>query len=238
MAQPSEQLTMVQRLELVATDGSDPPADAVSCTREIIVLRVTGQLDVVGIPVVMGALDGALERRASYLVVDLAALSFCLAWALAVLVDAGRSAAALGTVYAISGASPQVSRLWQELWSEDQLPLRFPDVATAMIDAMTRFSDRCTRIRPTPRSVPPPRSRTSENAQVERFERTTDAILVKMARAGDEDAHRALGRLHRRRMFRSALQTLGASDDPGDLAHDIAGQLHRALSMRTWADNW
>ncbi|HWM02250.1 MAG TPA: hypothetical protein VNP92_07910 [Actinophytocola sp.] len=56
------------------------------------------------------------------------------------------------------------------------------------------------------------------------------------AHAGDVEAYRELVLRHRRRMYRSALRTLGASGDPDDVARDIATHLHTALAVFSAVD--
>lgn len=194
----------------------------------VVVVHVGGQLDTASLPAVSEALAGAFERRPAHLVVDLAALAFCSARGLATFFDAGRRAAARGIGYSVSGASTQVRGLWTQLWPRNQVPAQFPTAAGAVVAAMAR---------PLEPHRPPPAGRPVLGLvrDLDPFDGDTDQSLVEQARGGDAEAYRELARRHRRRVFRSALHTLAVSDDPDDVAGDIAVRLGAALAAMATA---
>lgn len=103
---------------------------------EIIVLRVSGEVDLATIDLLRAALDALLDQRPYHLVVDLAALSFCDGQGLDELVTAACTAARNGTGYAISAPSAQADRLWSTLWPAAEVPIRYPNAATAVLAAV------------------------------------------------------------------------------------------------------
>lgn len=187
----------------------------------IVVLRVTGEVDLATVGLVQTALNSALSVRQDTLVVDLTGVTFCSARGLDVLIEAVAIAADLGICYVISGASAQAQRIWTLLWPADRLPDRYPTARLAVLAALTRRTAHRDRIRPSSRVLPVPDSPPAPD---------TDQQLTERARAGDAGAHRTLVRRHRARMYRTALHTLGASDDPDDGTDDIASRLHTALA--------
>ena len=108
-----------------------------SAAGEIIVLRVTGEVDLVTISVLEAALASNLDRRPAHLVVDLAGLQFCSAQGMGVLFSARTTAAERGVGYAISSVSPRLECLWERLWP-DELPTRYHSEAAAVDDIRTR----------------------------------------------------------------------------------------------------
>ncbi|MFC5138930.1 RNA polymerase sigma factor [Actinomycetospora rhizophila] len=69
----------------------------------------------------------------------------------------------------------------------------------------------------------------------------TDRFLVDRARDGDREAHAALVRRHRQRIYRVALQVLGCPADADDVTQDVVIHLATALarfdgtaSFTTW----
>jgi hypothetical protein len=59
-------------------------------------------------------------------------LSFCGACGLAVLAEAGVTAAAGATGYGVSAASRLMVRCWSRLWAEGEQPPQFPTCAAAL----------------------------------------------------------------------------------------------------------
>jgi anti-anti-sigma factor len=103
---------------------------------EIIVLRVSGEVDLCHVPILQAALDAAMDggfdHRLAYLVVDLAQMTFCSARGLDLLTQTGRTAAENSTGYAVSGVLPQIDRIWTLCWNDDQLPVRYRSTAAAV----------------------------------------------------------------------------------------------------------
>lgn len=190
---------------------------------DIDVLRVVGDVDLTSVALLETTLEGALSVRQDTLVVDLSGVPFCSARGLDVLIDFATVAADVGVRCVISGASDQAHRVWTRLWPADQLPDRFPTVRIAVLDAMTR------------RPGGPPVRAPLQLVPAPRPAPRTDEQLGELARAGDTRAYRTLVRRHHARMYRSALGMLGASDDPADVADDIAARLHAALAAFTQA---
>jgi anti-sigma B factor antagonist len=102
------------------------------CTaREIIVLRVAGEVDLCTIPILAAALDASLDQRPAYLVVDLAQMTFCSMRGLDLLTQTGRITAATATGYAVTGVSPQIHRVWTLCWGSDR-PICYRSTAAAV----------------------------------------------------------------------------------------------------------
>jgi anti-anti-sigma factor len=184
---------------------------------EILVIRIVGQVDHATVADVAAVLDDAVERYASHLVIDLVGVNFCAVDGTTLIVQAGRRAAQHGTGYCVSGAPQYVRRVWTLLWPEDLRPTRYPSTAAAVQAAITEQAERLGRIRP--------------------IEPDDDRPLADRAHAGDVEAYRELVLRHRRRMYSSALRTLGESDDPDDVARDIAARMHTALAVFSAVDH-
>jgi anti-sigma B factor antagonist len=103
---------------------------------EILVLRVAGEVDLLTITVLQGALTSGLARGPCHLLVDLAELTFCSVRGLSLLVEAGRTAAVQGTGYSVTAASRQASRAWTVLWPVSELPTQYPTAAAGVAAAM------------------------------------------------------------------------------------------------------
>jgi len=99
---------------------------------EIIVLRVSGEVDLCTLPTLQTALDHTLDRHPAHLVVDLAQLTFCFARGLDLLIQTRHTAAENATGYSVSGAPPQIDRLWNLLWDGD-LTVRRRSTSAAVI---------------------------------------------------------------------------------------------------------
>ncbi len=103
---------------------------------EVLVLQVTGEVDLLTIEVLQGALISGLARGPCHLLVDLAELTFCSVRGLSLLVEAGRTAVEQGTGYSVTAASRQANRAWTVLWPAGQLPTQYPTAAAGVAAAM------------------------------------------------------------------------------------------------------
>jgi anti-sigma B factor antagonist len=103
---------------------------------EVRVLRVAGEVDLLTIEVLQGALTSGLARGPCHLLVDLAELTFCSVRGLSLLVQAGRTAAGQGTGYSVTAASRQTNRAWTVLWPVSELPTQYPTAAVGVAAAM------------------------------------------------------------------------------------------------------
>ena len=97
----------------------------------IIVLRVSGEVDLCALPILHAALDGSLDQYPAYLVVDLARMTFCFVRGLDLLIQAGRIAAERETGYAVTGVLPQIHRAWTLCWGNDR-PIYYRSTAAAV----------------------------------------------------------------------------------------------------------
>ncbi len=196
---------------------------------EIVLVRVFGDIDLTSMHVLVAALADARARHPSHLVVDVAGLGFCSAQGLALLVDGGTEAPGGRTRHVLSGARPRIGHYLDLLWMPADLPVRHSTAGSAVLAAMAdqrrRHTAAARATRPGPRAVPDPGPPDDVAADVPDLELTT------RARAGDGEAYRALARRHRTRMYRSALQMLGAAEDPADVAEDIADDITTRLRM-------
>ena len=117
--------------ECTAVSFGAPPDD-------VIALRVAGEVDLLTGPVLQAALADSLARGPCDLLVDLAAMTFCDVRGLAMLVQAGSTAAERGVGYAVAAAPRQVRRIWPMLWPAAELPVHYPSAAAGVLAAMTR----------------------------------------------------------------------------------------------------
>lgn len=124
--------TRVDAAALCSCSVTSIPAPA----GEVLVLRVAGEVDLLTIDVLQGALTSTLARGPCHLVVDLAELTFCSARGMGLLVQAGRTAAEQGIGYGVTAASHQVDRDWTLLWPISQLPTRYPTAAAGVASAV------------------------------------------------------------------------------------------------------
>lgn len=123
----------------ITLDDVRSPATWWSCTKdslrcsagEIIVLRVTGEVDLFTLPDLQFALDGSLSTRPAHLVVDLTRITFCCIRGLDLLTRTGHIAAERQTGYAVSGVSPHLHRVWALGWDGD-LPVRYRSIVVAV----------------------------------------------------------------------------------------------------------
>jgi hypothetical protein len=115
--------------------------ESLQCTAgEIIVLRVSGEVDLCTLPILHAALDGGLDQYPAHLVVDLARMTFCSVRGLDLLTQIGRIAAAAATGYAVAGVSPQIHRVWTLCWGSDR-PIHYPSTAAAVLGIRAAESD-------------------------------------------------------------------------------------------------
>lgn len=115
--------------------------ESVQCTAgEIIVLRVSGEVDLCTISILQAALDASLDQRPAYVVVDLAQMTFCSMRGLDLYTQTGRIAAATATGYAVTGVLPQIHRVWTLCWGGD-CPVRYRSTAAAVLGIQAAESD-------------------------------------------------------------------------------------------------
>ncbi len=99
---------------------------------EIVVLRVSGEVDLYTLPTLQTALDHTLDQHPAHLVVDLAQMTYCSGRGLALLAQARHTAADNAISYTVSGALPHIDHLWTLLWDSD-LPLRRRSTTAAVM---------------------------------------------------------------------------------------------------------
>ena len=110
-----------------------------SCTAEltpsadgiIVVLRVSGEIDLLNHLELRIALTDCINSKPAHLIVDLAAVTFCWAHGLALLVEAAALATANGTGYVLSGL-PATLRRHCTLLCGDDLPTHYRSTAVAV----------------------------------------------------------------------------------------------------------
>lgn len=156
---------------------------------EVIVLRIAGELDIASGQLVQTALRAVFAHPPSHLLIDMSGLTFCDVGGLALLVQAGSTAAAAGIGYAVSGPSYQADRAMVLLWPEDELPTRHPTVRSGVLAAVAGQHERGNqnRSRPALQVVPDPN----------RFATATEQQLIIWSRGGDIEAYRTLARPRR-----------------------------------------
>jgi anti-anti-sigma regulatory factor len=108
---------------------------------EIIVLRVSGQVDLCYVPIRQAALDAGLDQHPVYLVVDLARMPFCSARGFDLLTQTAHTAAERTTGYAVSGVRSQIARVWTLCWDDDHLPVRYRSTVAAITAIRAAESD-------------------------------------------------------------------------------------------------
>jgi anti-anti-sigma factor len=110
-----------------------------SCTTEltsspdgiIVMLRVSGEIDLLNHLDLRIALTDCVNGKPGYLIVDLAAVTFCWAEGLALLVETAALATANGTGYVLSGLPATLRRHCTALWG-DALPTHYRTTAMAV----------------------------------------------------------------------------------------------------------
>lgn len=106
-------------------------------TGDIIVLTVSGELDLGTVDLLDTALTCLLDCEPDHLIVDLADVRFCGIRGLRLLVAAEKVADENGICFAVSAASLHLTRIWSRLWPIEELPVRFPTTAAALSAART-----------------------------------------------------------------------------------------------------
>ncbi len=112
------------------------PTSIPSSAGEVLVLQVAGEVDLLTIEVLRGALTSSLARGPCHLLVDLAELTFCSVRGLSLLAQAGRIALEQGTGYSVAAASPQATHAWTVLWPVSELPSQYPTAAVGVAAVM------------------------------------------------------------------------------------------------------
>lgn len=121
-----------RRPDVASNRVPDPDSAACQCrtesfscpTGEILVVRVSGDIDQMSEPTLAAALTVAVAAAPRHLLVDLAAVTFCSGHGLGMLVsDTAPAATARGTRYALTGLSAHLNRVCSVLWGT-QLPVR------------------------------------------------------------------------------------------------------------------
>lgn len=95
------------------------------------VVRVAGEIDLLGLPTLRDALNVAAEGHPADLVVDLAGVVFCCVRGFALLAEAARAAQSRNVGFAVSGLSPRLNRV-ATLLGFEQRCVRYRSVATAV----------------------------------------------------------------------------------------------------------
>lgn len=133
------------------TDGGEPSFSIDLEVRtgtdgQVLVLRFTGEIDLVTLPAVRDALAAARNATSCDVVVDLAALEFCCARGFALLADAAEHAASAGTGFTIMGLGPRFHRITSLVWPGSAIA-GHPGAAGAVA---ARGADRALRVRALP----------------------------------------------------------------------------------------
>lgn len=110
-------------------------------TGEIIVLGVSGEVDLSTLPVLEATLARSIDSRPAHLVVDLARLRFCSAQGMSVLLGGGVVAAEQDVGYVMCSVPPGVARLWTLFWP-DERPTLYRNAATAVAALSARQAPR------------------------------------------------------------------------------------------------
>lgn len=227
---------------LVAAPGAVEAAVGVLCAcratsfssaaGEIIVLQVGGDVDLLTLAVLQAALTDGLARRPCHLIVDVAEMRFCSGQGMALLVMAGRTAAGLGTAYAVTAASGHLNRMWSVLWPGHDLPDQYPTAAEGVLAAMMHQPDQRGRDIRSARTGDAVLRLVGDEAAAgsDAGAAIMDSWLVERARTGDLHAYRVLVHRHRDRMYRIATRMLEISPDTGDHIQDVAVQLRTILA--------
>lgn len=114
-----------------------PGVDPVPCTvesqpvGEVAVLRLAGDLDLAGLPVVSHAVRAALETRPVGLVLDLGGVPFCDTVGLRLLLSSASKARAQGCAIALAAVCPGVRDFLARVCADRTLPA-YADVAEAI----------------------------------------------------------------------------------------------------------
>lgn len=131
----------------------------------VTVLRIVGELDRDSTATIGAALADALAWRPAHLLIDLTELEFCSGRGMALLVETGWAAAAVGIGYCLTGATASLERTLTLRWAE-QVPRRYRDTTEAIAQTITHPQNNlprrrhqrqccsCTGAPPTPARVP------------------------------------------------------------------------------------
>jgi anti-anti-sigma factor len=134
---PASRVHEIQRAQVDAAALCSCTATSIPAPAgEVLVLRVAGEVDLLTIEVLQGALTSGLARGPCHLLVDLAELRFCSVRGVSLLVQAGHTAAGQGTGYSVTAASRQINRAWTVLWSVSELPIQYPTAPAGVAAAM------------------------------------------------------------------------------------------------------
>ena len=98
---------------------------------EILVVRVSGELDMLTHPIVAATLAEAVSRAPRHLVVDLAAMTFCCARGFALLAETALAATTRDVAFALSGLTAHHHRIATML-QPDLGVIRYRSVADAV----------------------------------------------------------------------------------------------------------
>jgi anti-sigma B factor antagonist len=98
---------------------------------DIVVVRVTGEVDLLSLHVLGNALSAAADRHPADLVVDLAGVAFCCVRGFALLAEAVPAAQIRGTGFALSGLAPHLDRVATLLKFEERC-VHYRSVAAAV----------------------------------------------------------------------------------------------------------
>lgn len=98
---------------------------------EIIVLRVSGEVDLVTLPVLEAALNANLDQEPDHLLLDLAGVTYCCVRGIALLVTTAGYAAGQGVGYVVSGVPAWLDRIWQIVFT-DGPPVRYRSAIAAV----------------------------------------------------------------------------------------------------------
>jgi anti-anti-sigma factor len=98
---------------------------------EIVVLRVSGEVDLCTLPTLQTALDHSIDQKPAHLVVDLAQMTFCSGRDLDLLAQTRHTAADNAISYTVSGVLSHIDHLWTLFWDSD-LPVRYRSAAAAV----------------------------------------------------------------------------------------------------------
>jgi anti-anti-sigma factor len=132
-------VVMVLRGELDVMDTARRSPAAPRGASGFTVAMLSGDLDIVGAPVLREQLLGLLGVHASQLVIDLSGVSFCDASGLAVLVGTARRVGLLGGVLRLAAPAPSVAAALR-VGGLDRYFDIFPDVSAAIADSQVRWS--------------------------------------------------------------------------------------------------
>lgn len=104
---------------------------------EIIVLKIRGEIDLVTLPMLEAALNAHLDQEPAHLIVDLAGVTHCSVWGMALLVTTAGYAAGQGVGYAVSGLPAWLDRIWRIFFTA-RFPVRYQSAAAAVTTIQAR----------------------------------------------------------------------------------------------------